>query len=409
MKILVIATRHPGGRQTGRKTVLHTIIKSCQSLGHEVRVIAITNEEVVDTDNFPNVETFRPPLPLRVAVNIFTKAFFKRLCLNECLYISPSIQNHVNGVCEDWKPDLVIADMIRTAEIALRTGFPTHVDLDDLLSTRYLYLSSEGADASSILGYYGNFLPRSIRSLGAQLAARFIKAEAKLMAQREDVIARKAHTVSLVSEKEALLLQARVGRRVDWLPMSVRIVETPADVASNSADVLVFVGGLDFHANVQSVRTYLKEVYPALGADPPTLYVIGYCPEDVRNEFKESPGIVLMGYVDDIEIELKKARAFVAPISPGTGIKTKVLEAMAMGLPVITTSHGVQGTPAVQNTNCIIADTGEEIALAISRLRDDPQLAARIGMAGREMISTNFAPEVIAERWKIVLSEHSNY
>lgn len=406
MKILLIATRHPHGRQSGRKSVLRTIITSCRSLGHEIRVVAVTTEKVAEEPGGGEIETVRPPGLLRVLVNVVSQASRGRLCLNECLYAGPRVQRAVNDICDAWEPDIVIADMIRTAPVALATGRPTHVDLDDLLSARYRNLSAAGADADTILGYYGAFLPRVLRTSLAKVAAHLIGIEARLVARREAIVAHEAHSVSLVAEREVAAFGREVHRSVAWLPMAVTIPPEGANVATNAEDALVFVGGLDYHANLEAVRTYLKEVVPALdvlGVESAPLRVIGYCPDAVRIELASSPGIILLDYVDDLTAELAEARAFVAPIQPGTGIKTKVLEAMAAGLPVISTSHGVQGFPAVDGEHCIIANDGPEMARAIEKLRLEPALASKIGSAGRALVTDLFAPEVVAERWRVVL------
>ncbi|MGK2956947.1 MAG: glycosyltransferase family 4 protein [Acidimicrobiales bacterium] len=408
MKILLISTRNPYGRQTGRKSVLRTIIGSCHSLGHEVRVLAITNEEIPKESNIETIEAVAPPGLIRVFVNVITKAFIGRLCLNECLYVSPNIQSHVNKICDSWEPDIVVADMIRTASTALATGRPTHVDIDDLLSKRYNNLANGRVDASSILGYYGTHIPAFARTGLAKLAARLIGIEAKLVAKREEVIARQANSVSLVAKEEAESFEHHIKHSVAWLPMAITIPELPANVASNPNHMIVFVGGLDYHANLESVRIYNRDVYPALNAledEPPPLRIIGYCPTAVRDEMGSSPGVVLMDYVDDLTAELAGARAFVAPIPPGTGLKTKVLEAMAAGLPVVSTSHGVQGFPAVDGEHCLITNTGEGMARAINKLRYDPDLAAKIGENGRALVTELFAPEVITQRWKDVLAQ----
>ncbi len=405
MKILLIATRHPHGRQSGRKSVLRTIINSCRSLGHEVRVVAITTETVAG-DIGEQIETVRPPGLLQVLANVVSKASRGLLSLNECLYAGPRVQRAIDHICDAWEPDIVIADMIRTAPIALATGRPTHVDLDDLLSARYRNLSATGADADTILGYYGSFLPRVLRTALARIAARLIGIEAELVARRERTVAHEAHSISLVAQREATTFGHQVHRMVAWLPMAVTIPPEGANVASNAEDALVFVGGLDYHANLEAVRTYVQDVVPALdglGIETVPLRVIGYCPDAVRLELGSSPGIVLLDYVDDLTAELAEARAFVAPIQPGTGIKTKVLEAMAAGLPVISTSHGVQGFPAVDGEHCIIANDGPEMARAIEQLRREPALASKIGSAGRALVTDLFAPEVVAARWRVVL------
>ncbi len=102
----------------------------------------------------------------------------------------------------------------------------------------------------------------------------------------------------------------------------------------------------------------------------------GAVPRGVRRS-SSHPAIRFLGYVDDVGAELSRHRAFVAPMVEGTGVKTKVLEAMAAGLPVVTTSAGVRGLAIEDGVHCLMADTGEEF-------RGVPRAACPRPRAGRE-------------------------
>ncbi|MGQ0434743.1 MAG: glycosyltransferase [Microthrixaceae bacterium] len=404
MNILIIATRQPYGRQTGRKTVLRTIIRSCLDLGHAVRVVAITDEVAVPSD--VEVQQRRPPGLPRVGLNVLTSAVVGRLSLNECLYTSPDIRSGIAEICQTWPAEVVVADMLRTSSLALGTGLPTIVDLDDLLSRRYEELADGRADAGTVLGYYGSALPAPIRRVLATVTARLVGLEARLVARRERVVGRSATVVSLVAQEEARSFGEDIGRAVAWLPMAVEIPASAASVASNVDSRVVFVGGLDYHANLEAVRTYVTDVAPALarlGLPGVRLRVVGHCPPTVRRELEVSPALELLGYADDLSSELLAARAFIAPIPPGTGVKTKILEAMAAGLPVVSTPHGVDGIGAVDGEHCLVGASGAAMASALASLIGDPQLAARIGAAARSLVQQQFSQPVVTQRWREVL------
>lgn len=404
MNILVIATRQPYGRQSGRKAVLKTIIRSCLDLGHAVRVVAITDEAAGAGD--VEVHRVRPPRLPRVGLTVLTSASTGRLCLNECLYVSPRIRSAISDICRSWPAELVVADMLRTSSLALGTGLPTVVDLDDLLSRRYRELAQGRAEAGTVLGYYGATLPAPIRRLLATATARLVGLEARLIARRERVVGCSATVVSLVAQAEARAFGGDIDRAVAWLPMAVDIPALAAPVASNPGQRVVFVGGLDYHANLEAVRAYASDVGPALarlGLPVVRLRVVGHCPPEVRRELEVSPYLELLGYVDDLSSELSAARAFIAPIPPGTGVKTKVLEAMAAGLPVVSTPDGIDGIGAVDGEHCLVGSTGTELASGLAGLIADPELAAQIGGAARSLVRQQFSQSVVTKRWRDVL------
>jgi glycosyltransferase involved in cell wall biosynthesis len=405
MKILLLTTRRPDGRPSGRKTVLTTMLRALDQLGHAVRVVAITDEPV-PPDADASIVTVRPPGLPRILLNAATGVPMGRRCLNECLYDSPVVRRTVVQHCDEFGADLVIADMIRTAEVASATARPVVLDLDDLLSDRYRALSKGRADRSNILGYYGRAMPRPLRSALARFAVLGLALEARLVGRRELATARMASAVSLVSKAEADRFARRIGREVRWLPMAVPIPTTAATVATNAPGRIVFVGGLDYHANLEAVRWYVREIRPVLqqrGLDHLRLRVVGHCPDEVRHTLS-ADAVELVGFVDDLGAELASARAFVAPIQPGTGVKTKVVEAMAAGLPVVSTEYGVTGLATVDGEHFLLGATPEQFVDALELLVTDGARAAAIGAAARALVERDYAPDAALARWRSVLA-----
>src|SRR5439155_14661699 len=102
------------------------------------------------------------------------------------------------------------------------------------------------------------------------------------------------------------------------------------------------------------------------------------------------------GPVDDVRPHLGAAAVFVAPVRYGTGMRGKVLEALAMGRPVVTTSVGAEGLGAVSERDLLIANGAPDLAAAIRRVLDDAALAARLGAAGRALVAARFDWDRIA-------------
>ena len=408
MRALLLATRFPGGRKSGRKAVIETIMRSLLTLGHEVEIGVLAKPEA---DPLPSgleavpIHQLDPPRLARVAWNASTRFLPGRISLNECLYFSPQLKREVSGLIAGGRFDVVVADTIRVVGLADGSDPPLIVDFDDLFSTRYADLEAAGGNPESLLGYYGRSLPRTLVKPLAMIAGRALRREAKVLRRREVALARSSAAVSLVGEQEAAELAHRAGVPVAWLPMAVPVIDPAAPVAGNPGDRFACLGGMDFQANLLSLRWFADEVLPAVLALCPDfhLQMIGYCPDPVRDELTR-PGLSFAGYVDDLEGELRQYRGFVAPITTGTGVKTKVLDAMAVGLPVVATPLGVAGLGARDGTECLLAEDPAGFATAIQRLAQRPEEAATLGSAGRELVRRSFAPEVIAGRWRDVLA-----
>jgi glycosyltransferase involved in cell wall biosynthesis len=213
---------------------------------------------------------------------------------------------------------------------------------------------------------------------------------------------RRAAAVSLVSSVEADRFERVVGRAVACLPMAVDGPAAAASVAENPPTML-FTGGLDYEPNLQALRWYRDEVAPHLEATGVRLDVIGHCPERARAEV-ESDAIRCVGYVEDLWGSLAAGRAFLAPIVSGTGVKTKVLEAMAAGLPVVATPAAVEGIAVEHGRSCFVARTGREFADLVRLVAAEPEAAARVGRAGRDVVRATYTSAVLRRRWEAVLS-----
>jgi glycosyltransferase involved in cell wall biosynthesis len=188
--------------------------------------------------------------------------------------------------------------------------------------------------------------------------------------------------------------------------MAVPIPPEPADVAAQPRSSAVFVGGLDYQPNHEAIAWFATAVLPAARAAVAgfELAVVGHCPPRIAAELAAHAGLVLRGYVDDLDAELRRHRAFVAPIRSGTGVKTKVVEAMAAGLPVVSTPLGVEGIGATDGEHCLVAEDAAAMAAGLRALADDAALAARIGGAARGLVRDGFAPDVLAARWERTLA-----
>ena len=401
---LLVLTRDPGGELSGRKTVLATIANSLEVLGFSVQVIVLSRSApAARWRGRPVHHVGLPSLP-RVAASALAVLVTRRGSLNEALFDAPHVRRAVSAIAEQSLPSVVIADTVRTYRPARASGADVIVHLDDLLSERYRALAQvEGA--GEILGFFGEQLPTVLRRPAAALAARMLRLESRLLAAREVELARDAAGAAITSPVEARELERRSGRRVVALPMAVD-VRVPAVVASAPAASFAFLGLMTYTPNREAVRWWRDRVRPELdrrGGEDVLLTVIGGCSDDHRRDL-EDERIHFVGYVEDLGTELRRHRGFVAPIINGTGVKTKVLDALSVGLPVVTTPAGVSGLPVVNGATALVASDPTLFAEAVLRLRDDAALASRIGGAGRELLASTWSSRALVEGWASLLS-----
>jgi glycosyltransferase involved in cell wall biosynthesis len=207
-----------------------------------------------------------------------------------------------------------------------------------------------------------------------------------------------AHRVIVMSPEDA----GRLRRFMPDLDVSVSPVGAdtremqPLDpTVAPDCDIL-FLANFRHPPNVDAARWLAEEILPAASRPLRTRVVGREMAPDLAADLR-GRGIDVRGPVDDQRLSYSQAKVLLAPVRFGTGMRGKVLEALAFGRPVVTTTIGAEGLGAVDGTHLLLAEDARAFAAAIERLLDDPALAARIGAAGRALVQERFDYDRIAD------------
>jgi GT2 family glycosyltransferase/glycosyltransferase involved in cell wall biosynthesis len=211
--------------------------------------------------------------------------------------------------------------------------------------------------------------------------------------QREYEVYQQADMVLAVSEADRRgMLAANPGLEIAVLPMVAEGATSAAEFASR-ADVL-FLGNFTNAANLEGLNWLLEEVWPRVAPRLPEaqLHLAGHrVPEGLSGD-----RIVALGYVKDLDAVLAQHRVFVSPIRYCTGIQTKVLGAVARGLPVVTTPAAAEGLNLQHGKECLIAATPEDFAGEIVRAYSDENLWRKLSQGGATLVKNEFSRERLA-------------
>ena len=155
---------------------------------------------------------------------------------------------------------------------------------------------------------------------------------------------------------------------------------------------IVFVGSMDYHANIEGAVNFAREVWPRLRARQPELVftIVGRDPSRGVRELAAIPGIQVTGTVDDVRPFYRRAVAAIVPLNVGGGSRLKILEAMAAGVPVVSTTLGAEGLDVQHGQNILIADTNEQIVEAIVRVVENEDRRRELGAAGRALVADHY-------------------
>jgi glycosyltransferase involved in cell wall biosynthesis len=212
-------------------------------------------------------------------------------------------------------------------------------------------------------------------------------------------VGRVHHVVCVSDEDAARLRRFRPGLRVSVSPLGVDGDHFAPHGAGVPGAELVFVGNFEHPPNVDAVAFLVGEVLPRLRRAA-RVRIIGHGIGPGVAAHGRVPGVEVLGVVPDVRPYLAGAVAIVAPVRFGTGMRGKVLEGLATGRPVITTSLGAEGLGAASGVHLLVADGAEGLARAIDAVLGDPELAARLGRVGRALALARFGWDTVAARYE---------
>jgi glycosyltransferase involved in cell wall biosynthesis len=235
------------------------------------------------------------------------------------------------------------------------------------------------------------------------LARRFHNSVNWPKLQREEVESwRSFDGVTFTSAPDELRAHAFVpSLRSAVIPnaVDIRYFRSRPDDPSPDGRTVLFFGAINYYPNVDGLLFFLREVWPRVAESHPKarLRIVGQHPTP---EILACQGarIEVAGLVDDVRPRLASAAVVIVPLRVGGGTRFKVLEAMAMAKPVVSTTIGAEGIDATSGRNILIADTPQDFAAAVGRTLDDPGLGRQLGREGRALVEGGYSWDAVAQR-----------
>jgi sugar transferase (PEP-CTERM/EpsH1 system associated) len=162
---------------------------------------------------------------------------------------------------------------------------------------------------------------------------------------------------------------------------------------------ILFTGLLDYRPNLEAAHHLITDILPLLAGERPNVHltIVGKGAPSVLAKFRQ-PRVDVTGEVPDLRPYLQRATVIVVPIRTGSGTRLKVLEGLAMGKPIVSTTLGCEGINVRPGEHLLIGDTPHAFAAAVTKLFDDPSLAQTLGLAGRALIESEYSWEIAGKR-----------
>ena len=216
--------------------------------------------------------------------------------------------------------------------------------------------------------------------------------------------------VTSVSPIDQVQLQSwAVGVTVKYQPIGINLDLYKVRTAEKSGKIIIgFIGSLDWRPNIEGIEWFLGMSWPTLlnKHQAVEFRIAGRnISEEQLRTYAKIAGVRVLGEVEDSHDFINQCDILITPLFSGSGMRVKIIEAMALCKPVVTTGMGLEGIPAIDRQHIIVANTALEFADGISEMIDQPALRAQIGREARSFIEQNFN---IDQLTKDLISEYSN-
>ena len=398
MKILFLSLRCPYPPHRGDRIRSYNFIKQL-SKQHAVTLVYFAESET-DIESAKHLEPFceriewvrfhRPFALLNAGVHCLSKH-----PLQLHYWYTPQMQRRINALLTQERFELIHAQLFRMGQYVTEVQGPTKVlDLCDSLALNL----SRRAELES------NPWLAKIK-LDCTPKRFLVKLEEKRVRRYEvDIMnAFDCGTVVARFDRDYLLAQDD-SLNLSIVPMGVDLGYFQPNPITQPAPMLLFTGTMNYFPNADAAIYFCDEVFPRIRERHPKacFYVVGNHPSEPVKRLEAHEGVTVTGYVPDVRPYFEKASVFVAPLRAGSGIQTKNLEAMAMGVPVVTTSVGAMGLEADIGKELLVADTPADFAEQVIHLLDNKRLRKTLAQTARTRVENSYSWEAIGERLKHV-------
>ncbi len=454
VKILVLTSRFPFPLEKGDKLRIYNQMRELARAGHEIVLIALADEPVLD-NYLNEIKQFcsrvyvfkltKTAIFSNISRNILRGI---KLPFQVAYFFNSTIKNQIKQVISDEKPDHIYCHLVRMSEYVRDVDLPKTLDFMDAFGagtgrraaiSPFFLRPIWHFEARLMLNYekkialqFNNLtiiseqdrarLPISAAAVsvvgnGVDMAffslIDFNKKQLETIKNNLEIIKNELFNSNLVLNKKELKVNnsnleinsnelidnelASITNELNAFNSNSELNKNELNLIKQNADLIkkydvCFVGNLGYYSNVEAVRYLIKNIFPLLKAAKPDIKIlIAGARPTTEIQYLGDENITVLGWMDDIREAYAASRILVAPLMHGIGQQNKILEAMAMHVPVVSTSRVNNAIGAMPETEILVADTEGVFAEQILKLLQSIDLQNLIADNGRLFVEKKYS------------------
>ena len=390
MKVLQLCLKVPFPPNDGGRIAMYNMQKSWWSNDVQVKVLTFnTIKHPVQLDQLPidylqktNIEGVF--LDNHVKIFDALKALLKGESYNVKRFISPEFTLKLQAVLEQNTFDVV--------------------QLESLYMAPYIETIRQFSEAKIVFRPHNiehKIWERLVKNQGNPIKKGYLRILTKQLKKYEQSVLNKVDLLLPLTWEDAQeLTNMHCRKSMMVLPIGVNVNDYPSVDAPNSK-VVFHLGAMDWLPNVEGVRWFVRKVWPLIHSmnQQAELRLAGKgMPADLLN--LNSKAIHVQDWVEDVNRFFAEGQIMVVPLLSGSGMRVKIIEGMAMGMAIVTTTIGLEGILAADRREVLIANEPAEFADRILELLDQPELVRSLGTAARKLVEERYDLHFLGKKWK---------
>lgn len=391
MKLFVLLSRFPYPLEKGDKLRAFHQIKAL-SEKHEIYLFSLSDKKIKE-EWYQEVKKYCKELhvfklnPLIIYFNIF-KQFFTDKPFQIGYFYSAGAKRKIDSLLQNIKPDHIYCQLIRTAEYVKHVqNIPKTIDYMDALG-KGMYRRAE---------------------ISKGIMKKIFQSEGKRLTEYENRIFDYFNSHTIISDQDKKLIQHPLNNKIQVVENGIGDEFFNYESRVEKKYDLVFIGNLSYQPNIECAEFIVTEIMPRLTEKKSDISLL-ICGAEPGSRVQKLAGknIVIQGWIEDVRTGYLSGKIFTAPLFIGTGLQNKLLEAMALNLPCVTTKLANNALGAADQESILLAGSAEEFAEKILFLLENKTASESIAKAGQNYVRDHFSWIRSTEKLESVFQSSQN-